>query len=182
MTIKTDLGIIEYYYIVEEIAHEYFDENGEYQPHIGILNTMRLFYNKCVTESEFDVEIPHDNTDAMKMEPLLADKGFIKAFNDAISGNGMVCLNFANACQNAMDIVNDKKSSISRVTDIIKKSIEAITDMISPALSEENITAVSKIAQGFADGNISADAIVEAYANKLRNDANAELKLVDTTK
>lgn len=83
MTVKTELGIIGYVSMVDEIVLEYFNADGEYQPHIGMLNAMRLFYNECVKESKFDEQLAHDNIDAMEMEALVADQEFIEAYNRA---------------------------------------------------------------------------------------------------
>lgn len=45
MVIKKDFSVIDYVSLVNGIADEFFDVNGEYQPHLGRLNVMRLFYN-----------------------------------------------------------------------------------------------------------------------------------------
>lgn len=168
MTVKTELGIIGYVSMVDEIVLEYFNADGEYQPHIGMLNAMRLFYNECVKESKFDEQLAHDNIDAMEMEALVADQEFIEAYNRALIGDGMVRLDFANAYKEAMEIVNVKKTSIGTAMQTIKKAIGGIVEMIAPALTEENIAAIGTIAKDIASGKTGAESIVETYAENLK--------------
>ena len=96
MKVNTYIGMVEYLTMVNEIVLEYFDEDGNYQPQIGILNAMRLFYNECVIESKF--ELPHDITDAMDMEIMVTDDEFVNEFNNAIIGDRPgIRFDFANA-------------------------------------------------------------------------------------
>lgn len=164
MVIKTDLSVIDYVSMVNGIVDEYFDVDGEYQPHIGRLNVMRLFYNKCVTESKFD--LPHDFNDALMLEPLIQDEEFIAEFNKALKGDGSICLDFANAYAEAMEIVNVKKGSFGNAVNIIKNSISNIIDMINPVLGADNIDKFKQIADSFSNGNLSADTIVKVFADK----------------
>ena len=47
MVIKKDFSVVDYVSLVNGIVGEFFDsETGDYQPHIGRLNVMRLFYNE----------------------------------------------------------------------------------------------------------------------------------------
>ena len=167
MKVNTSLGMVEYLTMVNEIILEYFDEDGNYQPQIGILNTMRLFYNECVIESKF--ELPHDITDAMDMEIMVTDDEFINEFNNAIIGDVPgIRFDFANAYKDAMDIVETKKSSIERAVDSVKKMIISVLDVINPLLSDEHIDKVAEIAHDVANGKISAEAVVDAYGKSNR--------------
>ena len=167
MVIKKDFSVIDYVSLVNGIADEFFDVNGEYQPHLGRLNVMRLFYNECVTESKFD--LPHDFNDALMLEPLIQDEEFIAEFNKALKGDGSVRLDFANAYAEAMEIVNVRKGSFGNAVDVIKGAISNIVDMINPVLGTDNIEKFKQIADSFTNGNLSADAIVEAFGNKDEN-------------
>lgn len=167
MVIKKDFSVIDYVSLVNGIADEFFDVNGEYQPHLGRLNVMRLFYNECVTESKFD--LPHDFNDALMLEPLIQDEEFIAEFNKALKGDGSVRLDFANAYAEAMEIVNVRKDSFGNAVDVIKGAISNIVDMINPVLGTDNIEKFKQIADSFTSGNLSADAIVEAFGNKDEN-------------
>lgn len=167
MVIKKDFSVIDYVSLVNGIADEFFDVNGEYQPHLGRLNVMRLFYNECVAESKFD--LPHDFNDALMLEPLIQDEEFIAEFNKALKGDGSVRLDFANAYAEAMEIVNVRKGSFGNAVDVIKGAISNIVDMINPVLGTDNIEKFKQIADSFTSGNLSADAIVEAFGNKDEN-------------
>lgn len=167
MKVNTSLGMVEYLTMVNEIVLEYFDEDGNYQPQIGILNAMRLFYNECVIESKF--ELPHDITDAMDMEIMVTDDEFVSEFNNAIIGDiPGIRFDFANAYKDAMDIVETKKSSIERAVDSVKKMIFSVLDVINPLLSDEHIDKVAEIAHDVANGKISAEAVVDAYGKSNR--------------
>lgn len=167
MIVNTKLKMIDYFVIVNEIALEFFDEEGEYQPQIGMFNAMRLFYNNCVIQSKFD--IPHNITDAMDMEPLINDEEFIMAFNNAIvSDYSKINIDFANAYKNALDIVETKKKSFERIIDSAKNIITSILDIINPILSDEHIDKVSEIAQDISNGKISAEAVIDAYGKSKR--------------
>lgn len=183
MVVNTDLGMVDYLVMVNEIVLEYFNEDGEYQPQIGTINAMRLFYNKCVVESKFDA--PHDIVDAMDMETMIEDDDFIEAFNNAIVGNYPgIRMDFANAYRDALEIVETKKNSIERAFVSIKKSISAILDTINPLLSDDHIDKVSEIARDVANGKISAEAVVDAYgkSNRFKQVINSGEKSKDADK
>ena len=164
MVIKKDLNVIDFVALVNGIANEFFDSDGEYQPHIGRLNAMRLFYNKCVTVSKFD--IPHDFNDALMLESLIINEEFIAEFNKALKGDGSIRLDFANAYAEAMEIVNVKKGSFGNAVSIIKGAISNIVEMINPVLGSDNIEKFKQIADSFSNGNLSADAIVDVFGYK----------------
>ena len=54
--VKENFEIVDFATMVDSIVAEYFDAEGNYTPHIGMLNAMRVFYNECVTESKFDIQ------------------------------------------------------------------------------------------------------------------------------
>ena len=84
MVIDVKLSIVDFVSTVNDIVLEYFDADGAYTPHIGLLNAMRVFYNECVKESKFDGDIPHNVADALEMEAIVADEQFIQCFNEAL--------------------------------------------------------------------------------------------------
>ena len=77
LVIDTKLDVATYLFLVDNIALEYFAENGTYQPHIGYLNTIRLFYNTCVKQSQYDNSIPHDFVDMSAVNVLANDDEFM---------------------------------------------------------------------------------------------------------
>lgn len=166
--INTNLALFDYVVMVNEIALEFFNEDGVYQPHIGKINAMRLFYNNCVTKSAYDEKYGHDIVDPMDMVDIVSDKDFIYAYNEAVNvGQHSESLNFGNAYKDAISIVDVKKSSFGNSVEIIGSMINRIADNISHVLTDENIEKVSKIAKGISEGKISAEAIVDAYAKHI---------------
>lgn len=165
--VNTKLALFDYLAMVREIAYGFISEDGTYQPQIGKLNAMRLFYNNCVVKSRFDEKYGHDVIDADSMEEIVADELFIEAFNDAIKCNASIHYDFANAYRDALEIVNVKKTSFGNAVNIIGSMINKIFEGISPLLTKENISIVSQIAKDMSAGKVSAEAIVDAYANNL---------------
>lgn len=177
--VNTKLALFDYLAMVRDIASEFInDEDGTYQPQIGKLNAMRLFYNSCVTKSRFDKKYGHDVIDASDMEEIVTDNEFMKAFNEAIIGDGTIQYDFANAYKDAIEIVDVKKTSFGSAVNIIGSMINKIFDSVSPLLTEENIKVVSQIAKDMSDGKISAEAIVDAYADKLAGAENDTNKVI----
>lgn len=173
MVIKKNLSVIDYVSLVNGIANDFFDaETGEYTPHIGRLNAMRLFYNECVTESKFD--LPHDFEDALQMDILVEDDTFIKEFNTAVVGDGVIRLDFANAYADAMEAVNAKKNSFGNAVNIIRKTIERVSESISSVVTDESLEKLTKIADSVNTNNLSIDSFVKAYSNYLEDNQNKE--------
>lgn len=181
--VNTKLALFDYLAMVKEIAYEFInDEDGTYQPQIGKLNAMRLFYNHCVIKSRFDEKYGHDVIDADSMEEIVADDGFIEAFNKAIECDGTIRYDFANAYRNAIEIVNVKKTSFGSAVNIVGSMINKIFESVSPLLTEENINIVSQIAKDMSEGKVSAEAIVDAYANRLAESSNTDTKVISLSK
>ena len=141
--VNTKLSILDYWTIVENIAKEFITEDdGTYQPHVGRLNAMRLFYNYCVKKSKFDEIYKHAITNASDMEELVSDSEFIEEFNKAISNISFIEYNFGNAYNDALDIVNTNKTSIGRAVNIISAAANKIIDNLSSSLSEDKLQIV----------------------------------------
>lgn len=161
--VKTTLSIIDYVTIVDAIVTEFFNEDGEYTPHIGKLNAMRLFYNECITDNRF--ELPHDITDALQMEVLVENDEFITAFDKAIKFEQNSVFSFANAYKDALSIVEVKKTSINQVASTVKSIFVKIVDSIVPMFTEENIQRLEQISNEIASGKISNQSIIDALGN-----------------
>lgn len=177
LEVNTKLALFDYLAMVKEIAREFInDEDGAYQPHIGKLNAMRLFYNHCVIKSKFDEKYGHDVSDADTMEDIVTDDEFIEEFNNAIRCDGDTRYDFANAYKDAIEIVNVKKTSLGNAINIVGSMINKIFESVSPLLTEENIKVVSQISKDMSDGKVSAEAIVNAYANRLIETDNTDTR------
>lgn len=166
--VNTSLELFDYLAMVNEIALEFFSEDGIYQPHIGKVNAMRLFYNHCVTYSKFDEKYSHNIIDAMDMIDIVADADFINSYNEAISAGEYMSLDFGNAYKDALEIVTVKRSSFGNAVEIIGSVLNRIAGNISSILTDENIEKVSQIAKEISNGNFSAESIVDAYVGYMK--------------
>lgn len=167
MVVDTNLGIVDFLQVVNDIALEYFDVDGVYQPHIGMLNAMRVFYNICVKESQFDDEYGHDIFDAFDMENIMKDEDFILEFNRAINPS-YVKLDFANAYIRALEIVENKKTSLGAAIDAIRNLIFRLMDYADGIFKDENLDKIADIAEKISAGKINAGTLVEAYTQSQR--------------
>ena len=185
--VDTKLNLVNYILVVDSIANGYFNEQGEYKPHYGILNVMRIFYNICVKKCKFDDEHPHDITDVLDLSDIVSDEVFLTVFNDALVLDRRE-INFANAYSDAMDIVNMKNKSISRAVDFIKNAISDLLGNINSLMTEENLDYITSIAKDLSNGEtITADKIVEAYGkyqgfNKMVETVNVNDSNLEETK
>lgn len=164
------LSIVDYVTLVNEIVWSYFDIEGNYQPQIGIINVMRLFYNMCVKQSRFDKEHPHNVIDAMDIEEVFKDEEFIREFNNAICVSDY-SLDFANAYRNAMDVIENKKSSVGSIISEIERGLKKLAESINPILSNGNIDRLAEVFKDASNGDIPVDNIIYAYK---KSNANKE--------
>lgn len=181
LEVNTKLDLFDYLAMVNEIVLEFFNDDGTYQPHIGKINAMRLFYNQCITKSKYDKKYPHDIVDAMDMVEIVADDVFIAKYNEALAAGSYKNLDFGNAYQDAMEIVNVRKSSFGNAVEIVGSMLNRIVDSISTVLTDENIEKVSQIAKDISNGNISAESIVNAYAERIKSQEVSDSKAVSFT-
>ena len=167
LVIDTKLDVATYLFLVDNIALEYFAENGTYQPHIGYLNTIRLFYNTCVKQSQYDNTIPHDFVDMSAVNVLANDDEFMGEFDTAMH-DARYTMTFKAAFNAAMQIVDHKKDSFASITDSIANALEQLVDKMSPVLTKDNIESVARIADGMSKGETTAQAFVEEYIKSQR--------------
>lgn len=159
---NTNLSIVEYVAMVEGIASAYFNQSGEYIPHIGRLNAMRLFYNNCVEDTIGNM--PHNVIDALQMESIVHDGEFIKAYERALCKNGE-SFDFSNAYHDAIEIVHTRKSSLGEAIVAMKNAAGEIMNSISLMFTEENLKRIENVANMIADGKISKDVIASAVTD-----------------
>lgn len=164
--VNTAFSALDYVVLVDQIAAQHFD-NGEYAPHLGLLNTMKLFYDNCVTECPLDAEIAAVDADAKNLAivtALASNSDFIEAFNAALVTDCRK-FDFANAYADAMKIVDNQKSSMWTLLNIAQNAMNGLVAKIAPALTPENLTAMQKIAKGITENTPTAEAVVKAYAD-----------------
>lgn len=167
--IDVTLDIAGYIVTTQDIASAYFDEKYNYQPYIGDLNAMRIFYAVCVKDSPYEDVLLHEEDDLSKFEDLFADESFIGAFNNAITQDSSVrALTFTNAYQNAMEMVEAKKGTAERVVNYLSYALEDLAQKVVPTMSPENLDKVREISKDIKEGRISASAVADAYSNTKR--------------
>lgn len=169
LKINTKFAMLDYLAIVDAIADEFFDSDGTYQPQIGKINAMRLFYNHCVLHSKFDNKYGHDIEDASDLAEIIADKEFVKAYNRSIRVGSNATLDFRNAYNDAMEIVKQRKSSFGNLSHVLSSALNQLSGHFSNILTDENIEKVSQIAQNMSDDKFNVKSVVEAYAGYLEN-------------
>lgn len=160
MKIKTSLGIYEYIAVVNDIAEPYFDNEGNYQPHMGLINAMKAFFNYCVTDSKYDSDEYVNMDDDDRLDMLIGDHEFVSAFNEAIRAD-MLCLDFANAYRDALDIVATKKSTIEHIL----KRIKSMADSISTLITPETMNRIESIVDKIQNGNLDVDSLLKTYVD-----------------
>ena len=153
MVIDTRFDLLQYVHIVNDIVDEYFNDSYEYQPHIGMISAMRIFYAECVKESDFDEICPHDTNDIELLEKVLTNEEFIDEYNQALLEVDGFRFNFACAYRDAMDIVEAMKNSHLPLLGKLEQIILGILEKWGQALSEENIVKLQKVSEDIKSGN-----------------------------
>lgn len=159
------MGMYEYIIVVNQIVGEYFDEDGVYQPHIGELNAMRLFYNFCVKEAPYKEALPCPIENADDMVSIVDDANFVKAFYDETSNEFNSCLSFGKAYRTAMDMVRIETSGANYLVNKIQLLLNELIKNISSNVTDKNIERLADIANGLKNGEISADKLINEYKN-----------------
>jgi len=166
---KDYFTVAEYYSLVNEIVDSYFDEAGNYAPHIGDMCTMLAFYNGCIMNKNLisDMEVITDIFDA---DVIFANEEFLEAFNEAITFDGDIKYDFANAFKNAMEIIHSRINSptyaISQATRQIGELVSNLDNMISSVnnvMNEETVDKLLEFAKNVSDGKYDAKAVTDAF-------------------
>lgn len=162
--VNTKMDFMTYIQTVDKIVSEYFDINGEYCPHIGRAYVMQLFYKQCVNSEELEAKIG-DNMNEIEMITILStNEKFMDRFNKALSPICDYALDFTNAYNDAMEIVEDRKSSAGRIVDMLKSVLDDLIGETALVMTEDNLAAIRAIAENLTGGKSTAEAIVENYA------------------
>lgn len=165
--VKDNVDIIVYSAVVQDIVNKFFDDDNNYTPQFGRANAVGVFFNYFVDIESFDNYFK--NVDgALNIDFLLGNADCMALYNKALSRDGTYNLNFANAYVDAIDIVNQKKSSIGNVIDSIQNTISMIAEGINSVFTGENLEKLENIAKDVTNGNLSAESIVTAYGNSKR--------------
>lgn len=185
-----NLGINEYIFATDKIAQVYFDGDNQYQPHIGLLETMWLFYSLCVTETKYDKDInakleelekarkeqkqnPDNKNkpmfDLTIYQDLFSDDEFIKEFNNVVTSykKPNYGLTFGSAFRSAMEIVKTKRNSVNSLEYTITKILTELADKFENLISPDKIEELTDIAKRIQTGETAADAVVQAYGKQV---------------
>lgn len=149
-----------YVQAVNEIVDGFFDEDGNYTPHIGRANAISVLFNYFVDEKCIDEYFPEDNIDS---GVLLADKDCMIFYNDALIGNGVYLLDFSNAYSDALDIVNTRKTSLRYSFEIIEKALTSLLDRFSTTMNEENLAKLTSMVEKISQEGFGAESLKKAY-------------------
>lgn len=162
--VNTDLDIITYCSIVDAIADECINEDGEYNPHYGELKAVSLFYNFCVTKSPYDEVLSHDISNAMDLKDIIADDAFLELYAEALADVRPGRLSFGNAYEYAMKIVDDKKSSVSRVISSLQNVLLELVDTMNSQVDENVLEMAEKFKNIMPNGQIDFEQFLKAYS------------------
>lgn len=163
---NTKMNVTNYVAVINRIADGYFDIDGTYQPEYGLINAMRIFYNLCVTGGKFEEEFSHDIVDVLDIGKIICDDDFCLAFNEAIKSDGY-SINFANAFNTALDIVNYRKSDVGSLFESVKTLVLSLTKNLNDVMTEENIKYMSEIGKDILSGKNGVESIVDVYKKEL---------------
>lgn len=165
--VKDNVDIVIYSAAVQAIANKFFDDENNYTPHFGRTNAIAVFFNYFVDGASLNNYFS-DVEDDIDVDFLLVNEDCLNLYNKALKGNGTFRLDFSNAYIDAIDIVNQKKTSIGNIIDSVQKAVSVITDKISSVFTGENLERLTEIAKYVSSGNLSAESIVAAYGNSQR--------------
>lgn len=163
MIVDTQLTLVNYIALVSSLAEPFFSNRGVYQPHIGEMNALRVFYNTCVKDYNVGDDTEHMLVGLIDSEPVFSDEKVIEAFNACISNVVAGKIDFANAYKQALDIVAYRRTSLGHIFDLVLDFLNKASENIKPLLTEDNIVLFQNLLQGVQDRDINAEAIVEAF-------------------
>lgn len=156
--IRDHISATEFVFLVDAIASQFFSTTHEYQPHIGRMNAMRLFYAVAVEGELFGVSKDADNIN--DMTPLFENDVFIRAFNTEIVANSHEDFTYGNAYYHAMEIVDDERRSRYRDA---KRVFANVKDILSNVITEENIAKIAELFSNLDDDSVITSVLAKAF-------------------
>ena len=106
--VNTAFSALDYVVLVDQIAAQHFD-NGEYAPHLGLLNTMKIFMITALLNLHWMLKFAMPKTRSAilpQLPPLASNSDFIEVFNAALTTDCRK-FDFANAyagCRRSLTI------------------------------------------------------------------------------
>lgn len=147
------LNVNDYVAVVEAIADGYFNDVGEYSPQMGRIVAVAVFCDYCMKESVFgDVENPD-------MDVIFDNHEIMEAYKKALR----ICdeqLCFANAYDDALELVEYRKSSLTQ-------AVGLFSGIIRQALSPDNLSKLYEISDRFKEVvESNKDNVVDLFPDK----------------
>lgn len=172
MKVNTKLNAAQFMILTQQIYEDFFDVTGEYSPAIGMLCTLRKFYDYCVTEHELTCT-PEDTESVLN--ELLENEDILKAFSDAIYSFNEPCdysFSFGNAFDEAQDMVKNKLKHPASKADALLDELTNMVKMLGTKFAGIDIESIANSLKDLDLSNINAEALVEAYQNSDRFKGN----------
>ena len=163
--INTKLSVEKYIEVVENLIDGYFGINGEYIPHMGKINAIRIFYNYCVEETTLD--LPEKIVDELEcIDKLVSNEEFMTAYNGELNQVYGRNLDFGNAIFDAEESVRIKARSNNDAFTNLINSISRLTENMGNTLTPETAKALIKISNDITEGKLNPNNIVESMYQK----------------
>lgn len=155
------VDLLTYVQAVNDIVEKYFDEDGNYTPHLGRANSVGVLFNYFVDEESMNAKFP-ESDEQLDVQLLLQDAECMALYEKATLGKGRYDLDFANAMSDALDIINTRKTSLRYSFEILLNALSDMLDKFSSTLDESNVAKISEIVNKISQGNIG-EKIMDKY-------------------
>lgn len=156
MTVNTKLDYQNYLTCVEALTESFFDEDGNYAPHIGRIMSVSLFLDFCVEDSGVNME--EDNM----IDQIFGNEEILMAFENEVQACmefGKPALRFGNAFMDAMAIVEQKKNSLVNTLTVFANQLKQV-------MTPENIARLQEVSKNVDATLGGGNNVVSLYPNK----------------
>ena len=156
MTVNTKLDYQNYLTCVEALTESFFDEDGNYAPHIGRIMSVSLFLDFCVEDSGINME--EDNM----IDQIFGNEEILMAFDNEVQACmefGKPALRFGNAFMDAMAIVEQKKNSLVNTLTVFANQLKQV-------MTPENIARLQEVSKDIDATLGGGNNVVSLYPNK----------------
>lgn len=156
MTVNTKLDYQNYLTCVEALTESFFDEDGNYAPHIGRIMSVSLFLDFCVEDSGINME--EDNM----IDQIFGNEEILMAFENEVQACmelGKPALRFGNAFMDAMAIVEQKKNSLVNTLTVLANQLKQV-------MTPENIARLQEVSKDIDATLGGGNNVVSLYPNK----------------
>ena len=156
MTVNTKLDYQNYLTCVEALTESFFDEDGNYAPHIGRIMSVSLFLDFCVEDSGINME--EDNM----IVQIFGNEEILMAFENEVQAcmeSGKPALRFGNAFMDAMAIVEQKKN-------FLVNTLTVFANQLKQVMTPENIARLQEVSKDIDATLGGGNNVVSLYPNK----------------